>query len=104
MYTEKLETDDIYMEKGEFDGTSQYARNKRQQLCMLEEFAKKHSDKGMFLSMHPGWVDTASTKEAMPNFYEKLKDDLKQAPEGADTINYLAIAPRHELQTGEFYY
>lgn len=34
MYTEKLITDDIYMEK-KFDGTSQYARNKRQQVCMM---------------------------------------------------------------------
>ena len=34
MYTEKLITDDIYMEK-DFDGTSQYARNKRQQICMI---------------------------------------------------------------------
>ena len=40
--TEKLVTDDIYMEKEEYDGTAQYARNKRQQLCIIEELAKKY--------------------------------------------------------------
>ena len=40
--TAKLETKDLYMEEDDFDGTDQYARNKRQQLCMMEEFAKKY--------------------------------------------------------------
>lgn len=34
--TQKLETKDYYMEYEDFDGTIQYARNKRQQLCMIE--------------------------------------------------------------------
>ena len=41
MYTQKLVNEDIYMTK-DFDGTTQYARNKRQQICMMEEFAKIH--------------------------------------------------------------
>ena len=45
--------------------------------------------------MHPGWVDTPALREAMPDFYKKMKDDLKDAPEGADTINYLSIAPEN---------
>ena len=35
MYTQSLITKDIYMQE-EFDGTTQYARNKRQQVCMVE--------------------------------------------------------------------
>ena len=34
--TEKLVIGDIYMQEEKFDGTTQYARNKRQQLCMIE--------------------------------------------------------------------
>lgn len=34
--TQKLETKDYYMEADDFDGTDQYARNKRQQLVMME--------------------------------------------------------------------
>lgn len=29
--------------------------------------------------MHPGWSDTPSVREAMPDFYEKMKDKLKTA-------------------------
>lgn len=78
MYTEKLISDDIYMKDSKFDGTTQYARNKRQQVCMMEEFAAMYPDKGLFFTMHPGWVDTPAVKEAMPDFYKKLKDDLKK--------------------------
>lgn len=93
MYTEKLVTKDIYMVEDKYDGTTQYARNKRQQICIAEEFAKNFPERGLFLTMHPGWVDTPALREAMPDFYQKMKDDLKDAPDGADTINYLAIAP-----------
>ena len=67
--TEKLETKDLYMEEDEFDGTTQYARNKRQQLCMMEEFAKKYPQAGKFFSMHPGWSATPAVRTAMPDFY-----------------------------------
>jgi dehydrogenase/reductase SDR family protein 12 len=36
MLTQKLVTDDIYMDEDKFDGTAQYARNKRQQICVTE--------------------------------------------------------------------
>jgi dehydrogenase/reductase SDR family protein 12 len=34
MLTQKLVTDDLYMDEDKFDGTTQYARNKRQQICI----------------------------------------------------------------------
>jgi dehydrogenase/reductase SDR family protein 12 len=36
-----------------------------------------YPNKGKFISMHPGWVDTPSVRIAMPDFYEKMKDKLK---------------------------
>lgn len=75
--TEKLVTGDLYMEEEKFDGTTQYARNKRQQLCMIEELAKKYPNHGKFFTMHPGWVDTPAIREAMPDFYNKMKDKLR---------------------------
>jgi dehydrogenase/reductase SDR family protein 12 len=89
--TQELETEDIFMEKEDFDGTTQYARNKRQQLCLMEEFGKMYASKGLFVSMHPGWSDTPSVREAMPDFYEKMKDKLKTSEEGADTILWLSL-------------
>lgn len=74
------------------------------QVILAEEFAKLYKDKGVFVSMHPGWVDTPGVRTSMPSFYEKLKDKLKTVEEGIDTINYLAIAPFESLKNGEFYY
>ena len=87
-----------------FDGTTQYARNKRQQVCMMEEFAKTYKEKGLFLSMHPGWVDTNAVRVSMPDFYESMKDKLKTAEEGADTINYLVAEEKGKLVNGGFYF
>lgn len=33
--TQPLVVDDLYMSQEKFDGTDQYARNKRQQLCLV---------------------------------------------------------------------
>lgn len=105
MLTEKLVTKDVFMENREkFDGTKQYARNKRQQVALMEYFTEKYPNKGKFVSMHPGWADTAALRDAMPEFHAKMKDKLKSAEEGADTINYLSIAPIKELKGGEFYH
>ena len=54
--------------------------------------------------MHPGWVDTPALRQSMPDFYQKMKDKLKEAPEGADTINFLSTVPAAQLRNGEFYY
>lgn len=91
--TQELITEDIYMTEEDFDGTVQYARNKRQQLCLVEEMAKLYPKAGKFVTMHPGWSDTPGVSEAMPDFYAKMKDKLKTAEEGADTILYLSLAP-----------
>jgi len=50
------------MEKDKFDGTTQYARNKRQQICITEQFAKNYPTHGKFVAMHPGWVDTVAVR------------------------------------------
>lgn len=50
--------------------------------------------------MHPGWVDTPSIKEAMPKFYNKMKDKLRKTEEGADTIIYLSVIESEKLKNG----
>lgn len=50
--------------------------------------------------MHPGWVDTEAVRVSMPDFYEKMKNDLKEADEGADTINYLSMVSADKLKNG----
>ena len=58
MLTHKLDWQDLNHENmKKFDGTMIYAQNKRQQVVMVEHWAKKFSNI-YFATMHPGWSDT----------------------------------------------
>nr|CAH0105053.1 unnamed protein product [Daphnia galeata] len=92
MLVQKLNVDDWQLEKEKkFDGTMAYAQNKRQQVVMTEQYAMKYPDIH-FSVMHPGWADTPAVRSSMPDFYEKMKDRLRTAEQGADTASWLAIS------------
>ena len=58
MLVQSLNINDLQVEKMKpFDGTMVYAQNKRQQVVMTEQYAKKYPNI-LFSSMHPGWADT----------------------------------------------
>ena len=40
-----------------YDGALAFAQTKRQQVTMVQEYAKKYREV-YFACMHPGWVDT----------------------------------------------
>ena len=88
MLTQKLDLSDMQMEKGTFDGTMSYASQKRQQVCVTEEWAKLYPDIH-FSTTHPGWADTPAVRSSMPDFYEKMKDKLRTSEQGADCITWL---------------
>ncbi|KAK6195826.1 hypothetical protein SNE40_001177 [Patella caerulea] len=104
MLTQKLNIDDLQSEKlSSFDGTMVYAQNKRQQVVMTEIYATKYPSIH-FSCMHPGWADTPAVRSAMPSFYEKMKDRLRSAEQGADTAVWLALIPNiKQKPNGEFY-
>lgn len=54
--------------------------------------------------MHPGWSDTPSVKDAMPEFYEKMKEKLKSPEEAADTIIWLSLCKPNLINNGGFYF
>lgn len=92
MLVQKLNVDDWQLEKEKkFDGTMAYAQNKRQQVVMTEQYAKRYPNIH-FSSMHPGWADTPAVRSSMPEFYEKMKDRLRTAEQGADTATWLAVS------------
>nr|CAD7395909.1 unnamed protein product [Timema cristinae] len=92
MLVQKLNAEDLQFEKmAPFDGTMAYSQNKRQQVIMMECLAREHPD--IFLAaMHPGWADTPAVRSAMPDFYQRMKDRLRTAEQGADTAVWLAIS------------
>jgi len=92
MLVQKLNLSDLQFEKLKpFDGTMAYAQNKRQQIIMTEQYAIRFPDIH-FSAMHPGWADTPAVRSSMPDFYEKMKNRLRSAEQGADTAIWLAIS------------
>ena len=82
--SERLETTDVEMcPPRAFDGTRQYARDKRQQLALVERWARAEPDVGFF-AMHPGWADTAALRR-MPAFRDALAAGLRTPRRGART-------------------
>jgi len=117
MLTEPLVVNDLEMRKTKtFDGTKQYARGKRHQVALCERWANLEessvgaeriaSGKGYvgFYSMHPGWVETSGVQNALPKFYDSMKDKLRTVEQGADTILYLLLEDAANLKPGAFYF
>lgn len=104
MYTTPL-TQNLQFSESSFDGTEQYARNKRVQVALTEKWAKTYSSKGVgFYSMHPGWAATPGVAKSLPGFSEKLSGRLRTNEEGADTVIWLALQPKEKLVSGAFYF
>ncbi|XP_067014232.2 dehydrogenase/reductase SDR family member 12 isoform X2 [Anabrus simplex] len=92
MLVQKLNAEDLQFEKMEpFDGTMAYAQNKRQQVILTEYYARTYPNI-FFAAMHPGWADTPAVRSAMPDFYNRMKERLRTAEQGADTAVWLAIS------------
>lgn len=106
MLTEPLIVDDLQAKKERFDGMKQYARNKRQQVALVEYWSKKYADRNiLFFSMHPGWVDTPVVQESMPQFYRTMKSRLRTPEQGADTVVWLTCSPHLGKEvSGEFFF
>ena len=54
--------------------------------------------------MHPGWADTPAVASSLPRFHALTRAILRTPAEGADTVVWLAVAPRAKLETGGFYF
>ncbi|KAF5177004.1 Dehydrogenase/reductase SDR family member [Thalictrum thalictroides] len=104
MYTTPL-TKDLQFTESNFDGTLQYARNKRVQVALTEKWTETYGNKGIsFYSMHPGWAETPGVAKSLPAFSKSLSGKLRTNEEGADTVLWLALQPKERLTSGAFYF
>ena len=95
MYTQRLHTDDLQNADGEFNGTTAYARTKRAQVLLTEEWARRLADRGIVAhAMHPGWADTPGISASLPRFYRISRPLLRSPAQGADTIVWLGSCRR----------
>ncbi|MBM4383575.1 MAG: SDR family NAD(P)-dependent oxidoreductase [Deltaproteobacteria bacterium] len=105
MYTRKLDLNDPQWTKRAYDGGLAYAETKRMQVALAEQWARKLAKTSVCsVSMHPGWADTPAVASSLPRFRRVTEALLRTPAEGADTIVWLAAAPREKLEEGAFYF
>ncbi len=104
MYTQTLDVDALEMGDEDYAGATAYARAKRAQVVLAEEWAKRLRDDRIAVhAMHPGWADTPGLETGLPGFRTVLGPILRSPEQGADTIVWLAAAEGPGRVTGRFW-
>lgn len=103
LYTQPLVIDDLQSEH-DYQGTVAYARAKRAQVLLTEEWGARFAPLGITAhAMHPGWADTPGVERSLPRFHQLAAPLLRSPDQGADTIVWLAATPADRLGTGRFW-
>jgi len=104
MYLERLHLDDLQMEREPYRGSVAYARAKRAQVLLTQEWAQRLRGRGIVVhAMHPGWADTPGVEASLPTFRKVVGPFLRTPEQGADTIVWLAASPEAVRSTGRFW-
>jgi dehydrogenase/reductase SDR family protein 12 len=97
MYAERLGVDHLEMGPDDYDGVRAYARAKRAQVELSDEWARRGPRSVSFHALHPGWADTPGVVESLPRFHTLTRPILRTPEEGADTLVWMAAVPGVEL-------
>ena len=101
MYTQRLAVDDLQSREGPFNGPAVYARTKRAEVALCEEWADAWRGTGVVVhAMHPGWSDSPGIREALPGFSRAIGPILRTPQEGTDTLVWLASADEPAATSG----
>lgn len=102
MYLARLDVDALASPKAEdFDGVRAYARAKRAQVVLTEQWATRAAGHGItFHAMHPGWAASPGLSTALPTFQRLVGPILRTPAEGVDTTLWLATSPRPQASSG----
>ena len=105
MYTQPLDVAVLDPDAAAYDGTKAYARCKRAQVVLAEEWTRELLDTGITVNaMHPGWADTpGASGPRFPASPASSGPLLRTPEEGADTIVWLAAAPEAAGPSGLFF-
>ena len=107
MYSAPLQmwsADELESRDGSYNGVRTYARTKRMQVVLADEWAKALAGSGIHVySTHPGWVETPGVADALPVFRSVTKPLLRDAEDGADTAVWL-VATCPESKPGHFWH
>ena len=105
MYAQKLDADDLQHAHHAYSPPAVYARDKRVQVVLNEQWAERLAGTGVTIhTMHPGWADTPGVQDALPGFRRITRRVLRSPAEGADTIVWLAAADAPQRISGGFWH
>jgi NAD(P)-dependent dehydrogenase (short-subunit alcohol dehydrogenase family) len=105
MYAQRLSLADCDWSRRSFDGVAAYAQTKRMQVVLAEMLAHRWSrDHIAVHAMHPGWADTPAVRTSIPRFWRVMRERLRTAEQGADTVVWLAIARAPNVPSGRFWF
>ncbi len=104
MYAQALDVDTLEMGPEDYRGSVAYAKAKRAQVVLTQEWARRLRDGGVAVHvMHPGWADTPGIHQSLPTFSKVIGPLLRDRAEGADTIVWLAAAEEPGRTTGKLW-
>ncbi len=105
MYSQKLDADDLQLERRDYDPPEVYAHTKRCEVILTELWAERLRGTAISVhSMHPGWADTPGVQTSLPRFRKLMRPLLRDADQAADTIFWLASAAEPANRSGLFWH
>jgi len=105
MYGQKVPEDDLESEDAAYSPKKFYARSKRAQVVITEQWAERLQPAGIVVhAMHPGWADTKGVRNWMPVFRVVTWAIIRTPEQGADTIVWLGGAPEPLRSSGELWH
>jgi dehydrogenase/reductase SDR family member 12 len=94
LYTQRFQLSSLVMSREGYNGTVAYARAKRAEVVLTEEWQRRYGNRGVtFHTVHPGWADTPGLSQGLPGFARVMKPLLRTPAAGADTAAWLAGRP-----------
>lgn len=102
MYNEKLRSFNDLKDPKSFDGQLAYAKAKRAQVVLGEEWAKEYP-KVKVVSSHPGWCLTPGVTAVYGSFGQWLLSPLRSLWEGTEGMAWLCTCPGSEIESGAIY-
>lgn len=103
LYSQGISLSDLQNTK-EYTGTKAYARAKRAQLVLNEQWMTELAGEGIKVyTMHPGWAATPGVADSLPGFGKLMGPLLRSPEDGAETLAWLAIEPSSALGNGGFW-
>jgi len=104
-YDQKIPGGDIESDRAKYGPKRIYARTKREELVLTEQWAQRLAGTGVYVhAMHPGWADTAGVRNWMPLFRALTRPVIRTPEQGADTIVWLGGARQAVETTGLFWH